>query len=59
MYNINLDPDPNWAKILDPDLDQNSMYLDPQDWKIEYISKIKYFLEYRFGLVETISITLK
>ena len=40
MYNINLDPDPNWAKILDPDLDQNSMYVDPQDWKIEYISKI-------------------
>ena len=23
-----LDPDPNWAKILDPD--PNSMYLDPQ-----------------------------
>ena len=25
-----LDPDPNWAKILDPDPDPNSMYLDPQ-----------------------------
>ena len=25
---ITLDPDPNWAKILDPD--PNSMYLDPQ-----------------------------
>ena len=24
------DPDPNWAKILDPD--PNSMYLDPQHW---------------------------
>ena len=30
MYSIILDPnlDPNWAKIMDPDL--NSMYLDPQ-----------------------------
>ena len=27
IHNIILDPDPNWAKILDPD--QNSMYLDP------------------------------
>ena len=27
---MNLDPDPNWAKILDPDLDQNSIYLDSQ-----------------------------
>ena len=26
--NISPDPDPNWAKILDPD--PNSMYLDPQ-----------------------------
>ena len=26
IYNINLDPDPKWAKILDPDT--NSMYLD-------------------------------
>ena len=25
-----LDPDPNWAKILDPD--PNSVYLDPQQW---------------------------
>ena len=25
-----LDPDPNWAKILDPDPDPNSMYMDPQ-----------------------------
>ena len=25
-----LDPDPNWAKSLDPD--KNSMYLDPQHW---------------------------
>ena len=35
---ITLDPDPepdldlNWAKILDPDMDPNSMYLDPQHW---------------------------
>ena len=28
---ITLDPDPNWAKILDPD--PNSMYLDPQHFK--------------------------
>ena len=30
IYNsvITLDPDPNWVKILDPDL--NSMYMDPQ-----------------------------
>ena len=28
-----LDPDPNWAKILDPD--PNSMYLDPQHWPIK------------------------
>ena len=27
---IPLDPDPNWAKILDPD--PNSMYLDQQHW---------------------------
>ena len=28
------DLDPNWAKILDPDLDPNSIcrYLDPQHW---------------------------
>ena len=26
--NITLDPNPNWANILDPD--PNSMYLDPQ-----------------------------
>ena len=25
---LNPDPDPNWAKLLDPD--PNSMYLDPQ-----------------------------
>ena len=31
--NITLDPDPNWAKILDPDPDPNSMYLDPQHLK--------------------------
>ena len=30
MYSINLDPDPNWAQILDPD--RYSMYLDPQHW---------------------------
>ena len=34
-----MDKDPNWAKILDPDKDPNSMYLDPQqcflhkDWQ--------------------------
>ena len=28
--NTNLDPDPNWAEILDRD--PNSMYLDPQHW---------------------------
>ena len=27
---ITLDPDPNWAKILDPG--PTSMYLDPQHW---------------------------
>ena len=27
---LNLDPDPNWAKILDPDSDPKSMYLDLQ-----------------------------
>ena len=27
---LDLDPDLNWAKILDPD--PNSMYLDPQHW---------------------------
>ena len=29
---ITLDPDPNWAKILDPDPDPISMYSDPQHW---------------------------
>ena len=29
-YSIALDPDPNWAKILDAE--PNSMYLDPQHW---------------------------
>ena len=28
--NPDMNPDSNWAKILDPD--QNSMYLDPQHW---------------------------
>ena len=28
IHSITLDPDPKWAKILDPD--PNSMYLDPQ-----------------------------
>ena len=28
MDSITLDPDPNWAKILDPD--PNSLYLDPR-----------------------------
>ena len=28
--NITLDPEPNWAKILDPD--PNSMCLDTQHW---------------------------
>ena len=28
-----MDPDPNWAKFLDPDL--NSMYLDTQHWHKE------------------------
>ena len=31
IYSITLDPDPNWAKVLDPD--PNSMYLDPQHWR--------------------------
>ena len=30
IYNISLDSDPNWAKILHPD--PNSMHLDPQHW---------------------------
>ena len=29
IYNIILDPDPNWAKILDPN--PNLMYLDPHE----------------------------
>ena len=28
--NITLDPNPNWANILDQD--PNSMYLDPEHW---------------------------
>ena len=32
MDSITLDP--NWAKILDLDPDQNSMYLDPQHWHL-------------------------
>ena len=27
---LDMDPDPNWAKIMDPDL--NSMYLNTQHW---------------------------
>ena len=29
---ITLEPNPNWAKIQDPD--PNSMYFDPQRWKV-------------------------
>ena len=29
------DPDPNWAKILDPD--RNSMYLDPKHWQKAFV----------------------
>ena len=29
---LDTDPDLNWAKILGPDPDPNSMYLDPQHW---------------------------
>ena len=50
--NITLDPNPNWANILDPD--PNSMYLDPQHyrqrwtrlsyaiqhWKIDFVVRI-------------------
>ena len=30
MDNFTLDPDPNWAKILDPDPNSMYQYLDPQ-----------------------------
>ena len=30
IYNITMDPDPNWAKLLETD--PNSMYLGPQHW---------------------------
>ena len=30
---LTLDPDPNWAKILEPD--PNSIYLDPHHWILE------------------------
>ena len=31
---LDLDLDPNWAKILVLDPDPNSMYLDPQHWTL-------------------------
>ena len=44
---ITLDPDPNWAKILEPDPEPNSMFLDPQpcsgtnhikfSWSVQWI----------------------
>ena len=40
------DPDPNWAKILDPD--PNSMYLDPQHWFM--VSWIRHTGLYCIGL---------
>ena len=40
-------PDPNWAKILDPD--PNSMYLDPQHW----------FCKTKFDVLKEKSILLK
>ena len=36
---ITLDPDPNWAKILDPN--PNSMYLDPQHWAYVMNSRVQ------------------
>ena len=37
INNITMDPDPNWAKILDPD----PRYLNPQHCKNSFIKTIK------------------
>ena len=39
-------PDPNWAKILDPD--PFSIYLDPQHWFAVYCSDINFIGTYRY-----------
>ena len=44
------DPDPNWAKILDPD--PNSMYLDPQHCSYVLLERL------RLHLLNTGTVTL-
>ena len=49
IYNITLDPDPNWTKILYPD--PTSMYLDPQHCRVSLAtcSHVRCYLPWTFS----------